>query len=183
MLSIHQIQHLMKRILFVTFLLIAADAVYSQKNITAAGGNATGNATISYSLGQVHYVATAGSSGSLSQGVQQAYELAIVNSESLVFPTGFIPRPGGNSGGRYDPKTLDNSIFFPIVDGVLDYQLLIFNRWGEVVFMSKDVLIGWDGYYRGSETMCAQDVYIWKAKGKYAGGKTFDKVGSITLLK
>lgn len=106
-----------------------------------------------------------------------------ISSGSLKFPTGFIPNLGGSSGGKYDPRTLDNSIFFPIFEGVVDYQLRIFNRWGEIVFESKDVLIGWDGYYRGTETMCAQDVYIWKATGKYVNGKTFDEAGEVTLLK
>ena len=106
-----------------------------------------------------------------------------ISSGSLKFPTAFIPNIGGSSGGNYDPKTLDNSIFFPIFEGVVDYHLLIFNRWGEIVFESKDVLIGWDGYYRGTETMCAQDVYIWKVTGKYVNGKTFDEAGEVTLLK
>ena len=173
----------MKKTLFAILLLFVAHVVYSQKNFTAAGGEAIGNATISYSLGQVHYVAITGSSISLSQGVQQAYEMDPITSESWKIPTGFIPDPSGSSGGKYDPKTLENSIFFPIVEGVTAYQLLIFNRWGEIVFTSKELLKGWDGYYRDSEKMCAQDVYIWKATGKYSTGKTFYKTGSITLLK
>ena len=61
----------MKKTLFAILLLFVVQGVYSQKNFTAAGGEATGNATISYSLGQVHYVAIACSNISLSQGVQQ----------------------------------------------------------------------------------------------------------------
>jgi|TARA_B110000879_G_scaffold178860_1_gene234409 hypothetical protein len=173
----------MKKTLFAILLLFVANVLYSQKNFTAASGEAAGNATISYSLGLVHYIAIAGSNLSLSQGVQHGYEIIPEKSQSWKIPTGFIPNPGGSSGGIYDPQTLENSIFFPIVEGVTDYQLLIFNRWGEIVFTSKEVLKGWDGYYRGSEKMCAQDVYVWKATGKYATGKSFNKTGSITLLK
>lgn len=173
----------MKKTLLAILLLFIVHTVYSQKNFTAAGGEATGNATISYSIGQVHYVASDFSNISLSQGIQHGFEFIPIKSESWKIPTGFIPNPGGSSGGIYDPKTLENSIFFPIVKGVTDYQLLVFNRWGEIVFTSKEVLKGWDGYYRGSEKMCAQDVYVWKATGKYATGKSFYKTGSITLLK
>lgn len=41
-----------------------------------------------------------------------------------------------------------------------DYQLLIFNRWGEVVFESRNAKFGWDGSYGGKK---AQDgTYIWR---------------------
>ncbi len=174
----------MKKTSFSILLLFFMHALYSQKNLTAAGGEAIGNATISYSLGQVHYVAMTGRNNtSLSQGVQHGYLIIPEKSQSWKIPTGFIPNPEGSLGGSYDPNTMKNSIFFPIVEDVMDYQLLIFNRWGEVVFTSNDLLIGWDGYYQGSQTMCAQDVYVWKVKGKFSDGKIFDKVGSITLLK
>ncbi len=174
----------MKKTVFAILLLFVSHGVHAQKNFVTSGGEAAaGNATISYSLGLVHYIATKGSNLSLSQGVQHGYEIIPEKSQSWKIPTGFIPNPEGSSGGIYDPQTLENSIFFPIVEGVTDYQLLIFNRWGEIVFISKEVLKGWDGYYRGSEKMCAQDVYVWKATGKYATGKSFNKTGSITLLK
>ncbi len=106
-----------------------------------------------------------------------------ISSGSLVFPTAFTPNSGGRTDGSYDPRTLDNSVFFPIFEGVVDYQLLIFNRWGEIVFETDDVNTGWDGYYRDRDEMCAQDVYVWKATGKFANGKTFEEAGEITLLK
>jgi large repetitive protein len=40
---------------------------------------------------------------------------------------------------------------------------------------------GWNGYYRGK--LCQQDVYIWKAEVKFLGGKTFNKIGDITLIR
>ena len=119
-------------------------------------------------------------------GCADTFENAVTAtaSGSLVFPTAFTPNPGGGNGGKYDPKTLDNSVFFPIVEGgVVDYQLLIFNRWGELVFESKDVLTGWDGYYRGGSELCPQDVYVWKAIGKYLNGNIFEEAGEITLLR
>ena len=61
-----------------------------------------------------------------------------------------------------------------------DYELQIFNRWGEMIFESFDINIGWDGYYKGK--LAKQDVYIWKVTGNYANGKPFAKSGDITLL-
>ncbi len=106
-----------------------------------------------------------------------------ISSGSLKFPNAFTPNPGGRSGGDYNPRTLDNSIFFPIFEGVVDYQLIVFNRWGEIVFETDDITVGWDGYYRDKDEMCPQDVYVWKAVGKYSNGNVFEEAGEITLLK
>ena len=102
---------------------------------------------------------------------------------SLTFPNAFIPDPSGLNGGKYDPNTLDNTVFFPIMEGVVEYELMIFNRWGEMVFTTNDTNVGWDGYFRDTEKLCAQDVYVWKASGVYVNGKTFEEAGEVTLLR
>ncbi len=72
-------------------------------------------------------------------------------------------------------------MFFPYTLGVIDYKLEIFNRWGEQIFESLDVNIGWDGYYRGK--LCQQDVYVWKAYLKLNNGMEYTKAGDVTLLR
>lgn len=103
----------------------------------------------------------------------------------LKFPNAFVPSTSGPSGGRIDPNDPDNvkkvSIFYPATEGVEEYHLQVFNRWGELVFESFDKMIGWDGYYR--DKPAKQDVYVWKVTGKYSNGKNFTKSGDVTLLK
>ncbi|MCK9450994.1 MAG: T9SS type A sorting domain-containing protein [Bacteroidales bacterium] len=54
----------------------------AQANINATGGNATGNGgSTSYSVGQVVYTTNTGTSGSVAQGVQQAFEISVVGIE------------------------------------------------------------------------------------------------------
>ena len=101
----------------------------------------------------------------------------------FTFPNVFKPNPDGPSGGTYDPNdpASKNSVFYPgVLDQVLEYNLYIYNRWGEQIFHSSNVNIGWDGYYNG--TLAKQGVYIWKVKGKYTNGKNFVEVGDVTLL-
>lgn len=51
----------------------------SQESINASGGDATGGGgSVAFSLGQVVYTANNDASGTMSQGVQQAYEIFIV---------------------------------------------------------------------------------------------------------
>ncbi len=72
-------------------------------------------------------------------------------------------------------------MFHPFHYGVVEYKLMIFTRWGEQIFTSRDVNIGWDGYVNGQ--LCDQGVYIWRCIGKFTNGKSFDKRGNVTLLK
>ena len=96
------------------------------------------------------------------------------------FPNAFTPIAGSSSNGYYDPRSLDNDVFFPIHKGVETYELLIFNKWGELLFESTDVNRGWNGYYRGQ--MAKQDVYVWKVKATFIDGQRIEKAGDVTLI-
>lgn len=92
-------------------------------------------------------------------------------SGKVVFPNVFSPFS----------KLNDNKMFLPgVIDNVSDYHLIIFNRWGKLVFESSNVDIRWDGNYKGKPSK--QDVYMWKVVGKYSNGKNFIKTGDVTLL-
>lgn len=99
----------------------------------------------------------------------------------LQFPNAFTPSSSGPTNGAYDPQSYDNDFFFPVHEGVAEYQLRIYNRWGELVFESVDVNIGWDGYYRGQPAK--QDVYVWKARAVFTNGEEVSKSGDVTLLR
>ena len=64
-------------------------------------------------------------------------------------PNAFTPNPNGPNGGQYDIYSLSNDVFYPFTEFVKDYHLMIFNRWGELIFESFDLAIGWDGYQKG----------------------------------
>ncbi len=100
---------------------------------------------------------------------------------TIIFPTAFTPDPVGGSDGVYDPNNFNNNIFHPFWDGVETYLLRVYNRWGELLFETEDVNVGWDGYYRGR--MCQQDVYVWKATALFYSGETRTMAGDVTLLR
>ncbi|HRH69996.1 MAG TPA: PKD domain-containing protein [Flavobacteriales bacterium] len=99
----------------------------------------------------------------------------------LSFPNAFTPGNSGPTDGVYDPRSFENDFFFPLYQGVDDYKLEIFNRWGELLFVSEDVKVGWDGYYRGEPAK--QDVYVWKAYAKFSDGQETVLKGDVTLLR
>jgi hypothetical protein len=97
------------------------------------------------------------------------------------FPDAFIPNRNGSNGGVYDDIDYKNEVFHPVHYGVVEYKLLVFNRWGEQIFQSRDISRGWDGYF--NDQLCEQGVYIWRAIGKFTNGKVFDMKGNVTLLR
>jgi gliding motility-associated-like protein len=96
-------------------------------------------------------------------------------------PNAFTPRYNGNNNGYYDLNQIDNSIFFPIAYFVDEFHMMIFNRWGELVFETFDIKQGWDGMYRGQPAQ--QDVYVWKIWITFTDGTKLIRVGDVTLLR
>jgi len=68
---------------------------------------------------------------------------------SLFCPTAFTPNNDGT-----------NDIFYVIGANVDKFQLLIFNRWGDIIFESNDMSYGWDGTVNDNKVQ--QDVYVVK---------------------
>jgi gliding motility-associated-like protein len=99
----------------------------------------------------------------------------------IQFPNAFTPGNSGPTDGVYDPQSFDNDHFFPVYEGVQDYHLQVFDRWGELVFETFDVHVGWDGYYRGRPAK--QDVYAWKAYARFSSGNETTLTGDVTLLR
>lgn len=120
-----------------------------------------------------------------TKGCKDTFELpskiiAILESDIDV-PNAFTPNPNGGNGGVFDDKDLNNDVFHPVIKGVDKYELSIFSRWGELLFVSTDVKTGWDGYYKGK--LCTQDVYIWKINATTIDGKKLNKTGDLLLLR
>ena len=110
--------------------------------------------------------------------MEQAIEAT--NGGFMVFPTGFTPNNGGSNGGGYDPASLDNDVFHPHHLGIVEYELVVFNKWGELIFHSTDPYIGWDGYFQGR--IVRQDVYAWRATAQFSNGHRVTKAGDVTLI-
>ncbi len=68
------------RILTITLLAVSPSLfLVAQETIPAAGGNAIGSGgSVSFTIGQTFYTAPNGADGSVSQGIQQPYEISTV---------------------------------------------------------------------------------------------------------
>jgi PKD repeat protein len=101
----------------------------------------------------------------------------------IKYPNVFKWNGTGPTGGTWEDGMYPEMdfVFRPFFENVIEYKLQIFNRWGVLIYESNDLYKGWDGYFEGTN-LAKQDVYVWKATGRYADGEYFDKVGDVTFL-
>ena len=95
-------------------------------------------------------------------------------------PNAFTPGATGDNP-YYDPTSTTNTVFYPFSEYVVEYEMSVFNRWGEMVFESTEFQKGWNGTYR--DKPCPQDVYVYKILMVYADGNKVTKVGDVTLFR
>ncbi len=102
-------------------------------------------------------------------------------SGNIIFPNAFTPNQHGSNGGVYNTNDYSNHVFFPVATGVSEFKMQIFNRWGELIFETNDIAIGWDGYYKGQ--LCQQDVYVYQATATFIDGRKVEKKGDVLLIR
>lgn len=91
-------------------------------------------------------------------------------TEDVFLPTAFSPNADGN-----------NEILFVRSAYPIEMELVVYNRWGQEVFSSKDQNVGWDGTLRGEAL--APDTYAYWLKAKCAEGDEIVKRGNISLIR
>ncbi|MDB0011316.1 gliding motility-associated C-terminal domain-containing protein, partial [Crocinitomicaceae bacterium] len=62
-------------------------------------------------------------------------------------------------------------------------KLMIFNRWGELIFETDDYKIQWAGYINNSDTQAQEGVYTYKSIIHDVTGKEHLFLGHITLIR
>ena len=98
----------------------------------------------------------------------------------MTFPTAFTPDPTDRGDGSYQLDDLDNDIFHPQHAGIVEYELMVFNKWGEMLFLSRDPMIGWNGYTE--QGLVRQDVYVYKATATYNDGRVEQASGDVLVI-
>jgi gliding motility-associated-like protein len=102
--------------------------------------------------------------------ITETINVDVVRDFYLEAPTAFTPNGDANNDEfRFESANIQ------------DFELNIFNRWGEIVFSTHDVTSGWDGTVKGR--LQNMDTYVWVAKATSTHGYSFEKRGNFILLK
>lgn len=106
--------------------------------------------------------------------VDTTYDIVHVISDVIIYaPNAFTP-----DGDQI------NNVWRVYIDGIdpMDYHLLLFNRWGEVVWESYDPEGSWNGVYAGQNVQ--DGTYVWRVVTKDAStDKKYEFRGTVSVLK
>ena len=84
----------MKNKILTASCLVFGSFVFGQTSVNASGGSVSNTSgSISYSIGQVAYQSTSNASGSVSQGVQHAFEISTLSIEENAFKLSLMAYP------------------------------------------------------------------------------------------
>lgn len=87
----------------------------------------------------------------------------------------FIPNAFSPNGDGVNDELKVNGVCLQTL------TFMIFNRWGEKVFETNDVNVGWDGTFNGDKLNTG--VFVYRLEGKTIEGKGYSSKGNITLVR
>ncbi|MCF8303466.1 MAG: gliding motility-associated C-terminal domain-containing protein [Bacteroidales bacterium] len=99
-------------------------------------------------------------------------QVTVQQAPGLFMPNAFSP----NNDGKND---IFRPLFVFIPEG--NYVFRIYNRWGELIFETRDKSRGWDGKHNGKPVEPGTYVYQVQYSGRQ--GNTHKKVGNVTLVR
>jgi gliding motility-associated-like protein len=137
-----------------------------------------GDATASTATNNTHTYAATGeytarliatSNGGCTDTTEQPI---IINPEfTLYVPNAFTPNNDGT-----------NDVFYAYGNQVTEFQMQVFDRWGNLIFASESLSLGWDGRANDGSEIAQQDVYVYKILVKDHHGKKHEYLGHVSLL-
>jgi gliding motility-associated-like protein len=96
--------------------------------------------------------------------------LCILPEVPVFIPDIFSPNGDGN-----------NDVFRLRGHGITNVEFLVYSRWGELVFSSKDINKGWDGTINGKPQPSGN--YIYYIQASLNDGTVQELKGEVTLIR
>jgi gliding motility-associated-like protein len=101
------------------------------------------------------------------------HDIIINPGYTFYIPNAFTPNRDGT-----------NEVFKGIGIGIKSYTLMIFDRWGELIFQSDNLEQGWDGTFKGKGGEIVQEgVYVWKVQLRDEKNNEHDFDGTVSVIK
>lgn len=97
-------------------------------------------------------------------------QVYIILNGSLFVPNTFTPNGDGL-----------NDEFGAWGTEIAELRLMVFNRWGELIFESDNIDRRWDGTYKG--VLSPIDTYVWKVQATELSGFKREAIGHVNLVR
>jgi gliding motility-associated-like protein len=123
-----------------------------------------------------HYMVTLTATNLFNCTSKQSRMIEVKNDFKVFIPNSFTPNMDGI-----------NDRFIPVFSSygldVKSFEMEIFDRWGHLLYHTRDVTKGWDGTVnnKGDETL-KQDNYVYRIRYKDLDGKVYESTGHVTRL-
>ncbi|MBK7887359.1 MAG: PKD domain-containing protein [Bacteroidetes bacterium] len=91
---------------------------------------------------------------------------------SLYIPNAFTP--------NNDQK---NDLFQVVAEGVQNFEIQVYNRRGQVVWESDNLIESWNGEYFNDGTECPSGIYVYEASARDFNRKKYKFRGRITIIR
>lgn len=105
----------------------------------------------------------------VSVNIQLLPSLTQCKDAKFFIPTAFSPNNDGH-----------NDVFKIEGENIKEIEMIIFNRWGEIILQSKDKIAQWDGFYQ--QNICQDGLYFYQVKIKANNLKIYYVNGTFNLL-
>jgi len=78
-----------------------------------------------------------------------------------------------------------NEIFIPKSVGLnpAGYNFYIYNRWGDIIFHTNEIMVGWEGMANKGKKLAQTGVYVWLILSKDLTGANHQYTGHVTLIR
>jgi len=96
--------------------------------------------------------------------------IEITNDYPIFVPNSFTP--------NYDGL---NDVFLVYGEGIIKFEMSIYNRWNQKIFNSNDQKAGWDGEFKGE--LVKNDSYLYIINYTTYDNKKRQKIGYVVILK
>jgi gliding motility-associated-like protein len=103
-------------------------------------------------------------------GCKNTDVLTIIVTGSLYLPNTFTPNGDGW-----------NDTFGAWGKEIQDFELLVFNRWGELIWQTNQLSGRWDGTYKGVDSPI--DTYVWRVVATEFSGRYHEAIGHVNLVR
>lgn len=99
-------------------------------------------------------------------------EIRIDPEFTFYIPNAFSPNGDGT-----------NDVFTGKGIGIIAFRMMIFDRWGMLLYQTDDINKGWNGTVNGGSNIEQEDTYVYKVWVTDYLGKVHPYLGSVTIVK
>lgn len=75
-----------------------------------------------------------------------------------------------------------NEVFKPYIKGLVKYEFSIYNRWGELIFVTNDQSVGWDAKSNDGKVL-PSGTYFYRITGATLDGDRISETGYVRILQ